>query len=177
MLKLVLILVVVALGGFLAFVATRPDSFRIERTARIAATPEQLHALINDFHQFNRWNPWRRKDPATVDLYGPTTTGPGARYGWESKELGVGSMEIVESTPGRRVLLKLDFLKPFEAHNLAEFTLQAEADGQTTVRWAMYGPSNFMSKLMNVVIGMEKMVGPDFEAGLAHMKQLAEQRG
>ncbi len=177
MLKIVLILVLVGLAGFLAYVATRPDSFRIERSARIAATPEQLHGLINDFHQFNRWNPWRLKDPATTDLYGPSTVGVGARYGWESKELGVGSMEITESTPGARVLLKLDFIKPFEAHNMAEFTLQAEADGATSVRWAMYGPANFMSKLMNVVVGMEKMVGPDFEAGLANMKKIAEQRG
>ncbi|MDI4635777.1 SRPBCC family protein [Pelomonas sp. V22] len=177
MLKLILILVAVALVGFLAFVATRPDSFRIERSARIAATPEQLHGLINDFRQFNRWNPWRLKDPATTDLYGTSTVGVGARYGWESKELGVGSMEIVESTAGQRVLLKLDFIKPFEAHNRAEFTLQAEADGATTVRWSMEGPANFMSKLMNVVVGMEKMVGPDFEAGLANLKKIAEQRG
>lgn len=177
MLKLILILVAVVLVGFLTFVATRPDSFRIERSARIAATPEQLHGLINDFHQFNRWNPWRLKDPATTDLYGASTVGVGARYGWESKELGVGSMEIVESTPGKQVRLKLDFIKPFEAHNMAEFTLKAEADGATTVRWSMEGPANFVSKLMNVVVGMEKMVGPDFEAGLANLKKIAEQRG
>lgn len=176
MLKIILILVVLALGGFLAFVATRPDSFRIERSTRIAAPAAEVHALINDFHQFNRWNPWRLKDPATVDLYGPSSTGPGARYGWESKELGVGSMEILESTPAQRVLLKLDFLKPFEAHNQAEFLLNTETDGSTTVRWAMYGPSNFMSKLMGVVIGMDKMVGPDFEAGLANLKKIAEKR-
>jgi len=176
MLKIILIVAALALVGFLAFVATRPDHFRIERSTRIAAPPEQVHALINDFHQFNRWNPWRLKDPATVDLYGPKSAGPGARYGWESKELGVGSMEIMESTPGQRVLLKLDFIKPFEAHNQAEFLLKTEADGATLVSWSMYGPSNFMSKLMGVVIGMDKMVGPDFEVGLANLKKIAETR-
>jgi uncharacterized protein YndB with AHSA1/START domain len=173
MLKTLLIAVVAAIGLLLVYAATRPDNFRIERTVRIKAPPERIYALIDNLHQFNLWNPFLRKDPAAQGTYSGTTSGKGARYAWQGEKVGVGQMEIVDTTAPSNVTLNLDFLKPFEAHNMAEFTLKPEADA-TEVTWAMHGPAPFMSKLMQVFISMDKMVGKDFEDGLNNLKTLAE---
>ncbi|MFM0730617.1 SRPBCC family protein [Paraburkholderia sediminicola] len=173
MLKTILITVVAAVALLLIYAATRPDNFRIERSVRIAAPPERVYALIDDMHQFNRWNPFLRKDPATQGTYSGAPSGKGARYGWQSEKIGVGQMEIVDTTAPSSVTMKLDFLKPFEAHNMAEFELKPEA-GATQVTWAMHGPAPFLSKLMQVFVSMDKMVGKDFEDGLSNLKTLAE---
>lgn len=163
-----------ALGLILAYAATRPDEFRVERRLRIAAPPEALWPLVAELRGFNRWNPYERKDPLLKSQYGGAASGVGSRYAWESDKVGSGSLEITGQQPGRAVQLRLDFVKPFEAHNLAEFALQPTADGATEVRWTMHGPANFMSKLMGVFIDMDKMVGRDFEDGLQNLRQLAE---
>lgn len=173
MLKTILIAVVAAVALLLIYAATRPDNFRIERTVRIEAPPERIYALIDDMHQFNRWNPFLRKDPATQGTYSGTSSGKGARYAWQSEKIGVGQMEIVDTTAPSSVKMNLDFLKPFEAHNFAEFELKPEA-GATQVTWAMHGPAPFLSKLMQVFFSMDKMVGKDFEDGLSNLKTLAE---
>lgn len=175
MLKKIAILLLAAVLLLLGCAATRPDSFRVERSTVIAAPPDRVFALIDDLHGFNRWNPWLRKDPAARGTYSGPERGPGARYAWESNEVGTGSMTVVESAAPSHVGLQLDFIKPFEGHNQATFTLQPEGDG-TRVTWAMFGPAPFLSKLMDVVVGMDRMIGPDFEAGLAALKTLAEQR-
>lgn len=162
-----------AFGILVAYAATRSDNFRIERSVRIAAAPDKIFPLINDLRGFNRWNPFERKDPAVQGQYSAATVGPGARYAWVSKEVGVGSMEIVEAQSPQRVLMKLDFVKPFEAHNRAEFALRADGTG-TEVRWAMSGPSPLISKVMGVIFNMDKMIGADFEQGLANLKAVAE---
>lgn len=172
MLKTIGLVLLAAIVLVLAFAATRPDSFRLERSLRVQAPPEKILPLINDLHAFNTWNPWVRKEPTARQTYSGPTQGPGARSEWEGKELGSGSMTITASEP-RKVTLRLDFLKPFEAHNTAEFTLAPAADG-TTVVWAMHGPANYMTKLMGLVFSMDAMVGKDFEDGLVNLKQLAE---
>jgi len=163
-----------ALGLLLAYAAARPDEFRVERRARIAAPADKVWPLVSELRAFNRWNPYERKDPLLKSAYSGAPSGVGSRYDWDSREVGSGSLEITGQQPGRAVQMKLDFIKPFEAHNQAEFALQPTPDGATEVRWTMSGPANFVSKLMGVFIDMDKMVGRDFEAGLQNLKQLAE---
>lgn len=165
--------VLIAIGGLLAFAWTRPDHFRLERSTVIAAPPETIRPLIADFRAWRDWSPWEAKDPAMKRTLSGAEAGVGAIYGWEGNgQVGTGRMEIVEDAP-RRVAIKLDFLRPFEAHNRAEFTLAPEAAG-TRVTWAMSGPQPYIAKLMSLVFSMERMVGPDFEAGLAALKRRAE---
>ena len=173
MIKNIAIVVAILIAILLAYAATRPDSFRLERRVTIKAPPEKAFALINDFHQWGAWSPWEHMDADLQRSYSGNATGVGAVYNWDGKKTGVGRMEIMESSPASLIKIKLDFFKPFEAHNTAEFTLQAQGDS-TTVTWAMYGPSPFMSKLMGIFFSIDKMVGKDFEAGLEKMKAAAE---
>ena len=174
MVTAIVILVVVLVAGVLIFAAMKPDTFRVERSATINAPPERIFALINDFDKWPSWSPWEKMDPAMKRTRTGATTGLGSIYEWEgNKKVGKGRMEIVESSPPSKILIKLDFMSPFEAHNTAEFTLQRAAAG-TNVRWAMYGPAPYMTKLMTVFMSMDKMVGKDFETGLANMKVVAE---
>lgn len=174
MFKILAIVVVVVLAAILLFAATKPDTFRVERTATIKAAPEKAFALINDFHSWNTWSPYEKKDPDMKRAYSGAANGKGAIYEWDgNKNVGKGRMEITESTPSSLIVIKLDFLSPFEAHNTAEFTLQPQGDS-TQVTWAMYGPANYVSKLMSVFFSMDKMIGDDFAIGLANLKAAAE---
>ena len=174
MLKKIVIVVAVIIAVVLAFAATRPDAFRVERTVAINAPPEKIFAFINDFNAWTTWSPWEKKDPAMKRTFGAATSGKGATYAWEgNKEVGQGRMEIAESLPSSKVALKLDFLKPFEAHNQVEFTLQPKGDA-TSVTWNMQGPTPYFAKIFHVFMDMDKMVGKDFEAGLANLKAVAE---
>jgi len=157
----------------LIYAATRPDTFRVERSASVKAPPERVFALINDLHNFNQWNPYEKKDPALKGTYGAARSGQGAAYAWESDKVGVGSMEIVHTVPASKVTMRLDFIKPFEAHNTAEFTLRPQADA-TTVTWSMEGGVPYFAKLVHLVFNMDKMVGKDFEEGLVNLKTLAD---
>lgn len=174
MLKTIAIVVAVLVAALLAFAATKPDTFRVQRTASIKAPPEKIFAQIDDLHSWGAWSPWEKLDPAMKRAHSGAASGKGAVYAWEgSGEVGAGRMEIIESAPPSRVKIKLDFLKPFEAHNFAEFTLEPKGDA-TDVTWAMYGPSNYVSKLMSVFVSMDSMVGKYFETGLANLKAATE---
>ncbi|MDR7335836.1 SRPBCC family protein [Roseateles asaccharophilus] len=172
--SLILICLGVALLMLLAYAATRPNEFAVERRLRIAASADKLWPLISELRAFNRWNPYERKDPLIKGNYTGAAGGVGSRYEWESKEVGIGSMEITHQQPGRAVQMSLNFVTPFKAHNQVEFALKPTADGATEVSWRMHGPANFISKLMGVFINMDKMCGRDFEAGLQNLRQLAE---
>jgi uncharacterized protein YndB with AHSA1/START domain len=174
MFKILATIVIAAIAAALLYAATRPDTFRVERSARINASPEKLFALISDFHQWEKWSPWEKIDPAIQRTYSGAPQGRGAVYAWAgNKDIGQGRMEVTETTAPTKVVIKLDFITPFEAHNTVEFTLQAR-DGATTVTQAMYGPSPFISKLLSLVFSMDKMVGGKYEEGLANLKALAE---
>jgi len=152
----------------------KSDTFRVVRTASISAPSEKLFALISDFHQWRSWSPWENRDPDLKRSYSGTERGKGAIYAWDgNKNVGSGRMEILEASPSQ-VVIKLDFLKPFEAHNQAEFTLTPQA-GATSVTWTMHGPAPFMSKVMQVFMNMDRMIGKDFEAGLANLQKVARQ--
>lgn len=175
MLKYILLIVALALVAVLITAAFRPDTFRVERAIQINAPADRIYPLIDDFHRWTAWSPWEKRDPALKRDYSGAASGKGAVYAWEgNKDVGQGRMEILEAVPPSRIVIKLDFLKPFEAHNTAEFSLQPVAGG-TELRWAMQGPQPYLFKLMNLLFNMDKMVGKDFEAGLASIKAIAEQ--
>ena len=174
MIKTILIVLVVIVAAILIYAATKPDTFAIKRSLAIRATPERLFALIDDFRAWQQWSPWEKRDPAMKRTLGGPDRGKGATYAWDgNKDVGQGSMEIVESTEPSRVLIKLDFIKPFEAHNTAEFVLVPNGD-TTLVTWTMGGPSPYISKVFSVFVNMDAMIGKDFEEGLANLKALAE---
>lgn len=174
MLKKILIVLLIAIAGVLGYAATKPDSFRIERRIAIAAPPEQVFAMIEDFHRWKEWSPWEHLDPAMTRTFSGPARGPGAAYAWRgNSDVGQGRMEIIESAPPGKLVIQLDFIAPFEARNTSEFTLTPTPNG-TAVVWAMHGPSPYISKLMDTVMNMDRMIGKDFEAGLSKMKAAAE---
>jgi uncharacterized protein YndB with AHSA1/START domain len=174
MLKVIGIVVVVVVAGILIYAAMQPDGFRIERSATIKAPPEKIFVQVNEFKAWTGWSPWEKIDPALKRTYSGAPGGKGAAYAWEgNKDVGTGSMEITESVAPSRIVIKLDFLKPFEAHNTAEFSFAREGDA-TKVTWAMHGPSPYLSKLMGLVFNMDRMVGGMFEQGLAKLKSNVE---
>jgi uncharacterized protein YndB with AHSA1/START domain len=174
MLRNSLLIIAALIALILIYAATRPDAFRIERSTRIKAPPEKIFALINDLHQWEAWSPWEKIDPQIKRTYAGAASGKGAVYEWNgNKDIGQGRMEIVEADVPGKLVIKLDFLKPFEAHNFAEFTLIPQGDS-TTVTHAMFGPSPYVSKLMGLVFSMDKMVGDKFAEGLGNLKALAE---
>jgi hypothetical protein len=172
---IVAVVLAVAIAIVLILAATKPDSFSVEREIDIAAPADRIFPRINDFHQWVSWSPWENKDPAMKRSYDGPASGKGAVYGWEgNKNVGSGRMEILEAQAPSKILIKLDFLKPFEAHNTAEFTMLPQG-ASTRLIWVMRGPAPFMSKLMQVFMNLDRMIGKDFEAGLANLKKLAEQ--
>jgi uncharacterized protein YndB with AHSA1/START domain len=178
MLKTVVIVAVVFLIALLGFAATRPDSFRLQRSVVIDAPPEKVFALITDFKQWPQWSPWEKLDPNMKRTHSGANQGVGTVYAWDSpSKAGAGRMEIKEAVPSNKVTIQLDFIRPFAAQNTTEFTLQAQAYNATQVTWAMSGPNPYLAKLMQVFISMDSMVGKDFEEGLANLKRVAEGKG
>jgi len=171
---IIAIVLAIAIAVILILAATKPDTFRIERSAVISAPAERIFAVLSDFHQWGGWSPWETKDPNMKRSYSGAERGKGAVYGWEGdKNVGTGRMEILEANTPSKLAIKLDFFKPFEAHNTAEFTMLPQGNA-TNVHWVMHGPATLMSKVMGVFINFDKMVGKDFEACLANLKRLTE---
>jgi uncharacterized protein YndB with AHSA1/START domain len=174
MLKTVLLIVVAAIALLLIVATTRPATFAVERSTTIAAPAEKLFPLINDMRQFNTWNPYARKDPAMKAEYSGAAAGPGAVFDFQgNKEVGKGRISVTGATEPSLVTMQLDMWEPFEGHNTVNFTLVPDGAG-TRVTWAMHGPSAYLPKLMGLFFNMDQMIGKDFEAGLANLKQLAE---
>ncbi len=172
--KTIAIIIAIAVLALLAFAATRSDNFRVERQINIKAPPDRIFALISDFHRWSEWSPWEKIDPTMKRSFSGTANGEGAVYAWEgSGKAGAGRMEILSAPPSTKVQIKLDFIKPFEGHNTAEFTLNP-LGADTQVSWVMYGPAPFISKLMGIFFNMDKMIGADFETGLINLKAAAE---
>src|SRR5882672_5012099 len=173
MLKKIAIVVVVLIAGVLAYSATKPDTFRVQRSTSIKAPPEKIAAALSDFHGWEAWSPWEKMDPAMKRSYSGAAKGKGAAYAWEgNSKVGQGRMEITEAAPSR-VAMDLDFVKPFEAHNKVVFTLTPKGD-TTEVTWAMQGPVPYPAKVMHVFVDMDSMVGKQFETGLANLKAISE---
>jgi uncharacterized protein YndB with AHSA1/START domain len=168
----VVLAIVVAVVLILAL--TKPDVFRVQRAAAMQAPPERIFSLINDFHQWGNWSPWEHRDPAMKRTFSGNESGKGAVYAWDgNKNVGAGRMEILDAVLPK-IVIKLDFIKPFEGHNTAEFTMLPRG-GATDVTWTMYGATPLLGKVMHVFINMDRMIGKDFEAGLANRKKAVEQ--
>ncbi|QCB48121.1 SRPBCC family protein [Hydrogenophaga sp. PAMC20947] len=175
MIKTIALLLVLTVLALLAYAATRPDTFAVERSVTIAAPAEKLFPLINDMRSFNTWNPYNRKDPAMKGIYSGPQAGAGAAFDFHgNKGAGKGRLAITGTTEVSRVSMQLDMEEPFEGHNAIDFTLAPESDGTTRVTWSMHGPSSFLPKLMGIFFNMDQMIGKDFETGLANLKVLAE---
>ena len=172
--KVVCISFGVLVAAILLLAATRPGRFRVERTTSIKAPPEKIFPLINEFRRWSSWSPYEKLDPAMKRAYSGATDGKGAVYEWDSQgNAGAGRMEITEVSQPSKVTINLDFLRPFTAHNIAEFTLDSQGDS-TNVTWAMHFPNPYIAKLMSLFISMDRMVGKDFEVGLANLKAITE---
>jgi uncharacterized protein YndB with AHSA1/START domain len=171
--KTFLLVLAAGVAAVLIYAAFKPKSFALSRGTVIAAPADRVFALINDLQGFNSWNSFAKQDPDLRIQYESITSGKGAAYAWVGKKAGVGRMEITDSVPAQRVTMKLDFSKPMEAHNTVNFTLEPQGPN-TRVTWEMAGPANYVHNLMTTFFSMDKMVGGQFEAGLASLKALAE---
>jgi uncharacterized protein YndB with AHSA1/START domain len=171
---IIVIAIVLAVVVVLILALAKPDTLRVRRATTIKAPPEKIFSLINDFHQWGNWSPYEHKDPAMKRNYSGAASGKGAVYGWEgNRNVGSGRMEILDAAAPSKIVIKLDFFTPFEGHNTAEFTMLPQGDA-TNVTWLMHGPAPFMSKVMQVFINMDNMIGKDFEIGLANLKNITE---
>ncbi|AOP33099.1 polyketide cyclase [Leptospira tipperaryensis] len=178
MFKLILLsivgLLIVVIVILLVVAATKPDDFRYQRSISIQAPPEKVFPLISDFHTWAQWSPWEKIDPSMKKTYSGPTNGVGTTYEWEgNKDIGKGRMEITEANSPSKIIIKLDFLAPFEAHNMAEFTLAKNGD-TTQVTWVMYGKNLFFSKVISIFLNMDAMIGKQFETGLENLKRIGE---
>jgi len=167
MLKKILVTVLILLSALLLFATTRPDTFRVERAAAIAAPPEAIYPLLDDFHAWARWSPWEQLDPAMTRTFSGAPAGVGAEYAWKgNSKVGEGGMEITEAEPPRRLAVALHFVAPFETRSTAVFTLEPQGDS-TLVTWTMAGNTPYLGKVMGLFFNMDKAIGADFEKGLA----------
>ncbi|MBI3897012.1 MAG: SRPBCC family protein [Gammaproteobacteria bacterium] len=174
MFKTIAIVIVVLIAAVLIYAATKPDSFSVQRSARIKAAPDKIFAFITDFHRWGAWSPYEKIDPGMKRTFSGAPAGKGAVYEWDGNgRIGQGRMEITAATPPSKIAIQLDFFRPFKANSMTEFAIEPQGD-TTNVTWTMSGPQPFMAKVMSIFCSMDKMVGKDFDAGLADLKVVAE---
>jgi len=173
MIPILLALVIIAILFFI-FLVGRPDEFKVVRSATMAASPTTVFEQVNDFHKWNDWSPWAKLDPNCKNTFDGASAGKGAIFAWDgNNKVGAGRMTVLESQSPELIRINLEFLRPFKATNIAEFVFKPEGKG-TAVTWNMFGKNNFMSKAFGLFVDCEKMVGKDFEKGLASLKAIAE---
>jgi hypothetical protein len=171
--KILVALVAIAVV-LVVVVATRPSGFRVERTATMAAPAPVVFAQVNDFHRWEAWSPYAKRDPGMRKSFEGAPAGVGAIYSWSgNREVGEGRSTIIESRPDELVRIKLEFVRPFAGASTADFTFRPEGD-RTTVTWSLTGRNNFIAKAVGLVMNMDRMIGGDFETGLAQMKAVVE---
>jgi len=172
--EIAVVAVIVLIAAVLIFAATRPKSFSVQRATSISAPPDKIFPLINDFKHWGSWSPYEKRDPAMKRAFSGAASGQGAVYEWDGNaKVGKGRIEIIDTSVPSRLTIKLDMIKPMEGHNIVDFTLEPRG-GVTQLTWAMRGSCAYMARLMGLVLDMDKMIGSDFEAGLASLKTLAE---
>jgi hypothetical protein len=168
-----LIIAAVIVVGFFLIIAMQSGSFRVERSTSISAPSATVFGNVNDLHRWDAWSPWIGVDANLQQTYEGPSAGVGSVYSWVGKKTGAGRMTIIESRSNQLVKIKLEFFKPFKATNTVDFTFQPQGN-QSTVTWAMYGPKNMIAKAMHMMVSMDKMVGGEFEQGLAKLKAVSE---
>ena len=171
MILTIVIVIAIVIFSLAILISRRPDAFHVSRSAAIAAPSSVLFEHVNDLHKFQDWSPWAKMDPHSKISYEGPVAGVGAKFAWESKKTGAGSMTILKSTPDELIGIKLDFLKPMKATNTVEFTF-APTEGGTVVTWSMEGKNNFIGKAFGMIVDFEKMCGTQFEQGLENLREL-----
>ena len=174
MIKKILIGLVLAILVLVLVIAMRPDQFRVERSATIAAPPAVVFSKVNDLREFQKWSPWAKMDPAAKITYEGPATGVGSSFSWVGEKTGEGTMALAESKPDEFLKFLLQFKKPFEASNTADFTFKPDGANGTVVTWGISGTNNFVFKAMGLLMSTDKMLGPQFDQGLADLKALSE---
>lgn len=170
----IVVLIIVLIAVFLVMVMLQPAHYQIERSATINAPAPVVFAQVNDFHKWNAWSPWANLDPNMKTTFEGQASGVGAMYSWTgNSDVGEGKMTIIDSRPGELVRIQLEFIKPFAASNTTDFVFTPQGN-QTNVKWTMAGNNNFIGKAFSVFVNMDKMVGGDFEKGLAKLKGVSE---
>ena len=176
MLPIILALAVIAIL-FIVLITGQPDEFKVSRSATISAPPEKVFPHVNDLHKWETWSPWARLDPAAKSIFSGPDAGTGAAMRWEgNNKVGVGTMTITDSKPSETIRFRLNFEKPMKATNSAEFTFKPDG-GQTSVTWSMAGKNSLGGKIFGLLMNCEKMVGGQFERGLANLKSVVETAG
>ena len=174
MLRKVLLVFGVLVVVLAVIIATRPSTYRVERSTRIAAPPDIVFGLVNDLHAWDRWSPWAKLDPSMKTTYGGPPVGEGATYAWTGNDkVGEGNLRITESRPAQKVGIRLEFIKPMHGQSQTDFTFKPEGGG-TQVSWAMSGTNDFMLKAMSAFGDMDAMIGNDFDKGLRSLKAVSE---
>ena len=169
-----LIIVGALIAALLVNAATRPPNFSVQRSLAVKAPPASIYPFIADLRQWEAWSPFEKLDPGMKRLHSGAAAGGGAIYEWDGNgRAGAGRMEIIEATPPSRLVIELHFKRPIAGHNIAEFTLDQRGDG-TSVTWGMRGPTAFIAKVMSPFFSMDKVIGIEFESGLAALRGLAE---
>jgi len=164
----------IIVAGLLLFALTKPDVFEVERTVSVNAPREKIFALLDDLHSWQSWSPYEIRDPAMKRTFSGTNSGKGAVYEWDGNgNVGAGRMEITDTIQFSKVVLKLDFTRPFEGHNVVDFLIERHGDS-ASVTWAMHGPANYFARVISIFVSMDSMIGKDFEHGLINLKNLAE---
>jgi uncharacterized protein YndB with AHSA1/START domain len=174
MLKKIVLALSAFIVGFSIFVYLQPGEFKVSRAILIAAPAAQVFEQVNDFHHWTAWSPWAKLDPAMTTHFEGAPFGRGAVYGWKGNDkVGEGKMTLLQSDPASMIRIQIDFESPMKATHLTEFSFKADSQG-TLVNWSMFGKNNFISKAFHLFIDMDKMIGADFEKGLAQLKMVSE---
>ena len=174
MLWFILKLILAAILLILVYAWFKPKTFRFERSTVINVAPEKVYKHVADFHNWQAWSPWEGLDPQLKRTYAGPSEGVRAAYSWEgNNKVGAGRMELTSADPKTGLSLNLDFFRPFKASNITDIAFTPERGG-TRVNWAMHGPHPFVMRLMSIFVSMDKMVGKDFEKGLAQLKAVSE---
>jgi uncharacterized protein YndB with AHSA1/START domain len=174
MLLIILIALATIILALVLIIAIQPSEFRVARTATISAPPSTVFAQVNDFHNWEAWSPWAKLDPAMKKTFEGSPAGAGAVYSWVgNNEVGEGRSTIIESRPHELIRITLVFVRPFACTNTAEFSFKPDGN-QTTVTWSLAGKNSFMAKAVGLIMNMDKMVGGQFEQGLAQLKSVVE---
>jgi len=169
-----LVIIVAVVVILVVLVATRPSTFSVSRSMVINAAPDAVFPHVNDFHKWEAWSPWAKMDPNAKNSFSGLGAGVGATFAWSgNNKVGEGRMNITESRPNELILINLEFMRPMKATNLTEFTFRPDGN-QTVVTWTMSGRNNFIAKAFGLIMSCDKMIGGQFEKGLAQMKSLAE---
>ncbi|MBS0203832.1 MAG: SRPBCC family protein [Planctomycetes bacterium] len=173
----ILVTLAILVALFVVVVSIRPNTFQVIRSATMTTPPDKPFALVNDFHNWEKWSPWAKLDPTMKQTYEGPASGVGASYGWNgNNNVGEGKQTILESQPAQRIKIQLEFFRPFRGTNEVEFTFQPQGT-QTVVTWTMQGTYNFITKAMGLFLSMDQMIGGNFEQGLAAMKAEVEAAG